>query len=97
MTNQQHPITPMTDQQHPNQMNINGYEIKPGADLEGVSLAGADLRSVNLEGARATLSTTWWLTSVDLEGANVKGTIEALASLEAAGPGEFIPFCEEGK
>jgi len=22
---------------------------------------------------------------------------EAIASLEAAGPGEFIPFCEEGK
>ena len=48
-------------------MNINGYEIKPfanlvGADLEGANLRGANLRDAYLEGAY-------------LRGANVTGTI----------------------
>ena len=29
-------------------MIINGYEIKPGADLRGANLSGADLRGANL-------------------------------------------------
>ena len=32
-------------------MNINGYEIKPFANLEGANLEGANLRVANLEGA----------------------------------------------
>ena len=43
-------------------MNINGYEIKPGANLEYANLRGANLRGADLEGA-------------NLIGANVKGTI----------------------
>ena len=48
-------------------MNINGYEIKPYADLKGadlryVDLEGADLKGADLEGA-------------DLAGADLEGTI----------------------
>ena len=43
-------------------MNVNGYEIKPDANLQGADLYGADLYGANLEGA-------------NLEGANVTGTI----------------------
>ena len=32
-------------------MEINGYKIKPGADLSGADLSGADLRRANLSGA----------------------------------------------
>ncbi len=31
-------------------MIVNGYEIKPGADLSGADLSGADLRGANLKG-----------------------------------------------
>ena len=48
-------------------MNINGYEIKPGADLSGANLSGANLRYANLEGAD--------LVGANLDGANVTGTI----------------------
>ena len=43
-------------------MNINGYEIKPFANLKGADLWGANLRDANLKGA-------------NLVGANVTGTI----------------------
>jgi uncharacterized protein YjbI with pentapeptide repeats len=42
-------------------MLINGYEIKPGADLRGVNLSGADLSGANLSNA-------------NLQGANLGGT-----------------------
>jgi uncharacterized protein YjbI with pentapeptide repeats len=32
-------------------MNINGYEIKPHANLWGANLEGADLRYADLRGA----------------------------------------------
>jgi hypothetical protein len=35
-------------------MNVNGYEIKPGANLKGANLEDADLRSANLKGANLT-------------------------------------------
>jgi uncharacterized protein YjbI with pentapeptide repeats len=43
-------------------MIINGYEIKPGADLRYANLEGVDLFCEELQGA-------------NLEGANLKGTI----------------------
>jgi len=43
-------------------MKINGYEIRPGADLEGADLKGANLEGADLKGA-------------DLKGANVTNTI----------------------
>jgi uncharacterized protein YjbI with pentapeptide repeats len=43
-------------------MNVNGYEIKPFAYLEGADLKYADLEGANLRYA-------------NLEGANVTGTI----------------------
>ena len=41
-------------------MEVNGYEIKPFADLVGVNLEGADLRGANLKDA-------------DLDGVNLRG------------------------
>ena len=46
-------------------MNINGYEIKPFANLQGADLEGADLRGSNLVDA--------YLEGADLEGANLEG------------------------
>ena len=46
-------------------MNINGYEIKPFANLKGADLWGANLRDANLKGAN--------LEGADLEGANLVG------------------------
>ena len=51
-------------------MQVNGYEIKPGADLrcanlKGANLNGADLRCANLWGANL------WV--ADLKGANLYG------------------------
>jgi len=43
-------------------MNVNGYEIKPGAYLYKANLKGADLYGADLYDA-------------NLEGANLKGTI----------------------
>ena len=75
----------------PNQMNVNGYEIKPsadlrsadlrganllGADLEGANLRGADLEGADLEGADLRSAD---LRGADLEGANLRG-----ADLEGA-------------
>ena len=48
-------------------MNINGYEIKPFANLKGADLWGANLRDANLKGAN--------LEGANLVGANVTGTI----------------------
>ena len=52
-----------------NQMKVNGYEIKPGADLrcanlEGANLEGAYLRDANLEGTN--------LSGANLEGADLR-------------------------
>ena len=57
-------------------MNINGYKIKPGADLKGADLNGADLRCVDLNGAN--------LEDANLEGANLKGANLRDADLEGA-------------
>ena len=48
-------------------MNVNGYEIKPFANLVGANLWDANLWDANLEGAN--------LWDANLEGANVTGTI----------------------
>ena len=46
-------------------MNINGYEIKPRADLKGANLKDADLSFANLKDAD--------LRGADLRGANLEG------------------------
>ena len=53
-------------------MNINGYEIKPGANLWGANLEGADLWGANLRNAYLEGAN---LEGADLEGADVTGTI----------------------
>jgi hypothetical protein len=69
------------------QMNINGYEIKPGADLRGVDLECADLMGADLRGANLWGANLWGadlryadlrgadLECADLRGANLTGTI----------------------
>ena len=52
-------------------MQVNGYEIKPGANLEGAYLRYANLKGANLNGAN--------LRGLDLRGAKLKG-----ANLEGA-------------
>jgi uncharacterized protein YjbI with pentapeptide repeats len=65
-------------------MNVNGYEIKPGADLryanlEGANLEGACLLDANLKGACLVDAN---LVDVDLKGANLKGAIVTGTILE---------------
>ena len=62
-------------------MNINGYEIKPFADLRGASLRGADLRNANLEDANLVGAN---LTGADLTGANLRYSDLQGAKLEGA-------------
>jgi hypothetical protein len=52
-------------------MNVNGYEIKPLANLEGAYLRGADLKGADLVDA-------------DLRGANLKGANLKSANLKSA-------------
>jgi len=56
-------------------VEVNGYTIEPGANLEGANFAGASLTRANLEGA--------WL-----KGANLKG---ARASESTTWPEGFDP------
>lgn len=37
-------------------MKVNGYEIKPKADLQGADLRGADLQGADLQGANLDFS-----------------------------------------
>ena len=67
-------------------MNVNGYEIKPGANLEDADLRGANLRYANLYGATLRYAYLRYanliganLRCANLEGANLKG-----AKLEGA-------------
>ena len=72
-------------------MNINGYEIKPGAnlrsaDLEGANIIGADLRGANLRCANlisANLSGAY-LISANLEGADLRCANLRCANLSGA-------------
>ena len=48
-------------------MKVNGYKIKPGANLEGADLRDANLSDANLSGAN--------LISADLRGAKLTGAI----------------------
>ena len=57
-------------------MNINGYEIKPGADLEGADLRGAKLEGANLRNA--------YLRNAYLSGANLSGADLRYANLDGA-------------
>ena len=60
---------------------VNGYEIKPGADLEGAYLSGADLSGVSLSGADLMIAN---LRGADLEGADLRGADLTGASLNLA-------------
>ena len=53
-------------------MKINGYEIKPGADLEGADLEGADLMNADLWHANLRHANLY---GAKLGGANVEATI----------------------
>jgi len=57
-------------------MNINGYEIKPCANLDGANLEGANLEGANLVNAN--------LVNANLEGANLRGADLEGADLEGA-------------
>jgi len=58
-------------------MKVNGYEIKPGANLESANLRGANLESANLESANLLGANLFGanLESAKLDGANVDATI----------------------
>ena len=63
-------------------MKVNGYEIKPGANLYSASLSGANLSSADLRDANLRDANLRYadlegadLRGAKLEGANVKGTI----------------------
>jgi uncharacterized protein YjbI with pentapeptide repeats len=40
-------------------VEVNGYTIEPGADLEGAHLSGANLEGANLSGAKAHSKAIW--------------------------------------
>ena len=61
-------------------VEVNGYTIKPGANLEGADLAGALLRDSNFSGAN--------LSGADLKGANLEW---ATAAEDATWPDGFDP------
>jgi len=48
-------------------VEVNGYEVEPGANLEGANLEEADLKGANLTGAN--------LTGANLIGANPTGIV----------------------
>jgi hypothetical protein len=57
-------------------MNIKGYEITPGVNLQGVNLRGADLQGVNLQGVN--------LQGVNLHGVKLYGANLLGANLQGA-------------
>jgi len=59
-----------------NSRMVNGYEIKPKADLEGANLQGADLRRANLYRVN--------LQGANLQGANLQGVDLEDADLQKA-------------
>ena len=62
-------------------MIINGYEIKPYANLQGANLQGADLRGADLRGANLQDAD---LRDADLRGANLWGVYLQGANLRGA-------------
>ena len=56
-------------------MEVNGYEIRPGADLKGANLKGANLQGLNCEGAtfREANLVFAGLLGANLDGANLTG------------------------
>lgn len=62
-------------------MEVNGYEIKAGANLKEASLKWADLKGANLEKANLKGAD---LEKADLEGADLKGANLREANLEKA-------------
>ena len=51
-------------------MKVNGYEIKPSANLQGANLRSAYLEGVNLRDANLRSAYLW---GVNLQGANLNG------------------------
>ena len=62
-------------------MKINGYEIKPGADLKGADLSEAVLKYANLSNADLSNAD---LRNADLEGADLRGVNLRCADLSNA-------------
>jgi hypothetical protein len=70
-------------------LKVNGYTIKPGANLEGANLEGANLEGANLEGANLTCAN---LTNADLTNANLNDANLFGAKLEGARGAAFDHF-----
>ena len=62
-------------------MKVNGYEIKPGANLSYAVLLGANLESANLESANLSYAD---LRFANLQGANLLGANLESAKLDGA-------------
>ncbi len=62
-------------------MQINGYEIKPSANLRGANLHGSDLRGATLCDAKISGAT---LRGANLYGADLRGADLSAADLSAA-------------
>jgi hypothetical protein len=62
-------------------MNINGYEIKPNANLSGANLSCANLRGADLRGADLSCAN---LRGANLRGANLRGADLSGANLSWA-------------
>jgi uncharacterized protein YjbI with pentapeptide repeats len=62
-------------------MIVNGYEIRPGADLKGADFEGADLRGASLHEANAA-----WVNfeGAQLQGVNLEGANLVSANLKGA-------------
>jgi Family of unknown function (DUF5758)/Pentapeptide repeats (8 copies) len=68
-------------------MNVNGYEIRPCADLRWANLHNADLRNANLHSANLRNADLRWanLHSADLHNADLRGADLRGADLRGAG------------
>ena len=68
---------------------VDGYTIKPGANLEGANLKGANLKGANLEGANLTCAN---LTNANLTNANLTNANLFGAKVEGARGSAFDHF-----
>ena len=65
-------------------MEVNGYQIKPGANLKNANLTGANLEGADLGNAALRLLVGANLKGANLKGANLVGASLAYANLKGA-------------
>ena len=70
-------------------MEVNGYTIEPGANLQGANLQGANLTGANLEGAN--------LFGANLSIANLTGATRRSAIQPALSHRDRVPPVHNGK